>query len=41
MVYYIIACHKEKLTEDQIKELMDTQVLKEGSRSLGMSSELT
>jgi hypothetical protein len=41
MVYYIIACHKEKLTEQQVTELMNSNVLKDGGRVLGQSYELT
>ena len=41
MVYYIIACHKEKHTEQQLSEIMKSQVLKDGSRDIGVSFELT
>jgi len=41
MVYYIIACHKEKHTEQQLSQIMQSQVLKDGNREIGVSFELT
>jgi len=41
MVYYIIACHKDKNNEQQLSQIMQTQVLRDGSRELGVSFELT
>ena len=36
MVYYIIACHKEKHSEQQLSQIMQSQVLKDGNREIGV-----
>jgi len=35
MVYYIVACNKEDLREDQVEQLITSNVLKDGNRVLG------
>ena len=41
MVYYIIACHKEKQSEQQCADMMNQQALKDGNKTLGEAYELT
>lgn len=35
MVYYIVACHKEDLREEQVEQVITNNVLKDGSKTLG------
>ena len=41
MVFYIIACHKEGLSEVDTDQLLNKTVLKENNRSLGEVFPLT
>ena len=41
MVFYIIACHKDGTSEDNIEKVLNTQVMKENNRSIGEIYPLT
>ena len=41
MVFYIIACYKEKMRETDVGQIVQNQVLKDGQRVLGELYHLT
>ena len=41
MVYYVVACYQENQSESVIQQVIENQVLKDGTRQLGNLYSLT